>query len=166
MKKSFLGSFRRLAIAAFPWPAVIGLTFTTAFLLSGCGGRPPSERVDVHGRIRYDDDTPIRTDPLFLVFTPATADPRTYAWPSVAKVDKTSGEFQTVTNRDGKPGLPPGKHKVAVVGPSGAMIPTALVPSEYSDGKTTPLEADTTRLPIELKVKKPVRANPNGPPSG
>ena len=70
-------------------------------------------------------------------------------------VEPATGEFHEVTSHKFNDGLVRGKHKVTLTDESHKPLPARVVPPEYSDPATTPLEVDTDQQPFVLKVRKP-----------
>jgi hypothetical protein len=131
------------------------LPFLAAAL--GCGSGGPFEYVKVHGKVTYEDGSPIPSKGLRLRFAAmdapkvANAVPR----PAFARVDD-KGEFASATSYKPDDGLIPGKHKVAIEASGGGPNATVPVPKDYQSISTTPLTVDTAKLPFEIKVPKAI----------
>ena len=125
-------------------------------LFGGCGQREPFQLVTASGKVTYEDGTPIPVDSLTLTFFPQTASATAdiHPRPGVAVVDAATGQFKSVTTHKANDGLVFGKHKV-VLGMPGGVPPLAVVPRNYIDLATTPLQVDTDKQPFVLQVKKP-----------
>jgi hypothetical protein len=65
-----------------------------------------------------------------------------------------TGAILEVTSRKYNDGLVRGRHKITI-SRGGRPLPLNLVPPEYFDRATTPLEVDTATQPLLLKVRKP-----------
>lgn len=135
--------------------SVLSLVFLSFFFV-GCS-KEPFKYVPASGKVTYEDGTPIPADVLSLTFISQAppVDAKTYPRPGMAVVDKATGEFKAVTSHKLNDGLVRGKHKVTLSGANGAVLPASIVPPEYNDYSKTPLEADTDKMPIVLKVRKP-----------
>jgi hypothetical protein len=139
----------------------VGFLFFTAcglaIFLLGCGSREPFAYVPVSGKVTYEDGSLIPIDGLKVIFVSQTppVDPKIHPRPGVATVDRATGTFTSATSHKANDGLVRGKHKVTL-SPAGPMPSVAsLLPAEYRDTNTTPLEVDTAQQPFELKVRKP-----------
>jgi hypothetical protein len=130
------------------------LTITT-FLAVGCGSSGPFEYVPVHGKITYEDGTPIPAPGIKLQFESQDAKPvgDMHPRPAMASVDG-QGVFEQATSLKYGDGLIPGKHKVALLYATDAKG-KLLVPKEYTHLSTTPLVVDTDGGNIEMKVPRP-----------
>jgi len=127
------------------------------FLSSGCGTRDPFRYVPVSGVITYEDGTLIPADEMMLLFFPQSAplNERTHPRPGMAYVDKATGRFEKATSHKLGDGLVRGRHKVTIVNMVRAPFPPEIVPPEYADPATTPLEVDTADAPFHIKIRKP-----------
>jgi hypothetical protein len=130
--------------------------------LTGCGGGEPFGYVNVPGKITYDDGTPIPAPHLKLTFIPVnpppSPDPKMSAPKAKADVHSADGTIPAdeITSHQFGDGLLPGKHKVQIIPFDNNDQPlTGLVPQEYRDAKTTPVEVDTASGELIIKVKKP-----------
>jgi hypothetical protein len=146
---------------------VLALLCAACFLVSltGCGSGEPFGYVNVPGKITYDDGSPIQAPHLKLVFIPVnpppSPDPKMSA--PKAKADVNSKEHpdgtipaDEITSHNFGDGLLPGKHKVQIIpfDDKDQMLP-GIIPDEYRDAKTTPVEVDTASGELIIKVKKP-----------
>jgi hypothetical protein len=136
------------------WKTLI-LLASTVLLEPGCGGTDsPFKYVQISGKLSYEDGAPIPADGIKLIFDSQAA-PVGNAHPRQGSAMVSSdGAFKDVTSYKYGDGLVPGKHKVAIMYATDANG-KLLVPPEYTKGNTTPLEIDTTNLPIEIKVPRP-----------
>lgn len=126
-------------------------------LLGGCSG-DPFAYVQVAGKVTYDDGTPIPAEPLVLTFFPQAAalDAKTFPRPGMGVADPQTGEFKSITSHKAGDGLVRGKHKVTLTNLGRAPLPASVVPPEYADPATTPLEVDTAvPASFTLTVHKP-----------
>jgi hypothetical protein len=139
--------------------ALVAALFAACCLMlpAGCGARDPFGYVQVSGRVTYDDGSLIPVDGLLLTFIPqgGELDPKTYPRPGMTTVERATGEFHLVTSHKFGDGLVRGKHKVTLAMGAHVALPPSVVPPEYYDPATTPLEVDTASLPFVLKVRKP-----------
>ena len=128
------------------------------FGMTGCGSGSPFDYVDVYGKIVYEDGTPIPFEKgvriMFQSQAPAI-DGICYPRPAVS-YPNTNGTFGSVTSYKYGDELVRGKHKVILSATDAAG--EVLIPPEYGDVSTTPLEIDTADSPLELKVRKPTEA--------
>ena len=130
--------------------------------LAGCGSGEPFGYVSVPGKVTYDDGTRIEAPHLKLVFIPVnppqSPDPKMSAPKAKVDVHSADGTFPAdeVTSHNFGDGLLPGKHKVQIIpyDDKDQILP-GLVPQEYRDAKTTPVEVDTANGELIIKVKKP-----------
>jgi hypothetical protein len=131
------------------------LVMSVLVCAAGCGSGSPFKYVKTHGKITYEDGSPIPVQDLRLRFAALEAPKVENAVPrpAFARVD-ASGQFASVTSYKPDDGLIPGKHKVAleVGGAPGTTIP---VPKEYQSISTTPLVVDTADSPFDIKVPRP-----------
>jgi len=137
-------------------PRPIAWLLLTGLLLPGCGGEP-FDYVDVAGKVTYEDGTPIPVEPLVLTFYPQAApvDSKTHPRPGLTVARKEDGTFSLVSSHKANDGLVAGRHKVTLTNLDGGALDPSLVPAEYADPATTPLEIDTADAPFHLKVRKP-----------
>jgi hypothetical protein len=131
------------------------VVFLILFCAAGCGSGSPFKYVKVHGKVAYEDGSPIPMGGLRLRFVALDVPKVEHAFPrpAFASIDD-KGEFDSVTSYKPGDGLIPGKHKAAIElsGAPGANIP---VPKEYQSISTTPLVLDTADSPFDIKVPKP-----------
>jgi len=128
---------------------------TTVMGLAGCGSSGPFDYVKVEGKFVYEDGSPIPLNGESRVVFKSEAAPIDeiyHARPAVAYVG-ADGTFTSVTSHKYGDGLVPGKHKVILSAVDAEGKP--LIPREYSDPNTTPLELDTADSPLVLKIRKP-----------
>jgi hypothetical protein len=125
--------------------------------LAGCGSSDPFHYVQVSGKVTYEDGTPIPVEPLILRFIPqgGQLDAKTYPRPGMAMARKADGTFSQVTSHKAGDGLAAGHYKVALTDLNGSPLDPRLVPREYADPATTPLEVDTSNPQFTLTVRKP-----------
>ena len=111
----------------------------------------------VSGTTLYEDGQVIPAEVLTLTFIPLVPpqSPRIHPRPGFALVDPKTGAFQSTTSRKPGDGLVKGGHKVLISGDNRLPLPDDIVPLEYADFKTTPLEVDTKTGTFHLKVKRP-----------
>jgi hypothetical protein len=131
-----------------------------ALWLAGCGTDPFSY-VDVTGSVRYEDGSPIPAAFMTVTFESQSegVDEKTRPRPGMAvvKEDGTFGDVTSSPQAVGK-GIVPGKHKVVIRAFDEMEAQLDVIPPEYSDVTTTPIEIDTDeKTHFELKIKKPVR---------
>ena len=114
-------------------------------LLGGCGGSEPFSFVKVSGKVTYDDGTPIPADPLVLTFFPEAPalDAKTFPRPGMGVADPQTGVFNSISSHRAGDGLIRGKHKVTLTALNRDPLPASVVPREYANVATTPLEVDT-----------------------
>jgi hypothetical protein len=133
----------------------LGAAIFLAATACGCGSRSPFDYDEVSGKVTYEDGTPIPGGGLRLRFEALDAPPVENAVPRPAFANANGdGVFDCATSYKYGDGLIPGRHKVAIEvgnGPQGKP----LVPKEYLNVSTTPLEIDTANSPLEIKVPKP-----------
>jgi hypothetical protein len=130
--------------------------------LTGCGSGEPFGYVNVPGKITYDDGSPIPAPHLKLTFIPVnpppSPDPKMSAPKAKADVHSADGTIPAdeITSHQFGDGLLPGKHKVQIIPYDNNDLPLpGLVPQEYRDAKSTPVEVDTASGELIIKVKKP-----------
>jgi len=128
-------------------------------LFSGGGDDPFSYR-RVSGNVLYEDGGVIPADALTLTFISMDPphNPRIYPRPGIASVDPKTGAFQSATSHKPGDGLVKGSHKVLVSGDNRRPLSEDVVPAEYTDFKTTPLQVDTEAGQFLLKVRRPLPA--------
>jgi hypothetical protein len=125
-------------------------------LFSGKGTDPYTYR-RVSGDVLYEDGQVIPVRALQLTFVPLAPpiNPRLNPRPGFAIVDVKTGAFISATSRKPGDGIVQGTHKVLLSGENRMPLPEDLIPAEYANFKTTPLEVDTKTGTLHLKVKKP-----------
>lgn len=125
-------------------------------LTCGCNqDGSPFDYTPVSGRITYEDGTPIPASGMRLGFVVQDVSPEGEAYPRPADaVVDAQGNFPRVTSYKYGDGLIPGKHKVTLYYATDAKG-DLLVPKEYTQPGTTPLEITTDQLPLEIKVPRP-----------
>jgi hypothetical protein len=121
--------------------------------LVGCGSNEPFDYVKVHGTVTYDDGTPLPIKQYQLRFQSEVPAKGTF-FPPNGQTAVTDGKFDTVTSHKFGDGLVPGKHKVIFAYATDAKG-KLVVPPEYTEVSTTPIEIDTANSPLEIKVPKP-----------
>ncbi len=137
-------------------PALAGLL--GLLLITGCGGtKDPFSYVKVKGKVTYADGSLIPAQRITLTFNSESPplDAKTYPKPGVAEVNVADGTFDSETSHYAGDGLVPGKHKVQVQTFDKNDHPVPLVPARYRDPKLTPIEIDTAKGDIDIKVDKP-----------
>ena len=114
----------------------------------------------VSGNVLYEDGGVIPADALTLTFISMDPphNPRMYPRPGIASVDPKTGAFQSPTSHKPGDGLVKGSHKVLVSGDNRRPLSEDVVPAEYTDFKTTPLQVDTEAGQLLLKVRRPLPA--------
>lgn len=128
-----------------------------ALLATGCGSGSPYDYVKVQGKLTYEDDSAIPFEGETRIVFESQAEAiseNTHPRPAVAYVSP-DGTFSSATSAKYGDGLVRGRHKVLVsaTDASGKL----LIPPEYSDVKTTPLEVDTADSPFHMKIRKPTK---------
>ena len=128
-----------------------------SLFLLGCGVRDPFTYVPVSGTLTYEDGTLLPVDNVTLMFYPQSPpkNMKTHPRPGLAYIDKATGRFEKATSHKPGDGLVRGKHKVTVVDIFLAPLPPEVVPPEYANPATTPLEVDTADAPFHIKIRKP-----------
>jgi hypothetical protein len=116
----------------------------------------------VSGTVRYEDGSLIPSKSIIVRFEPLASplDEKTHAKAGNAQVDPADGSFESVTTYKYGDGIVRGRHKVLfserAAAPGAAQAATKkLVPEEYRDSATTPLEIDSGDSPFEFKISKP-----------
>jgi hypothetical protein len=128
-----------------------------AAAVAGCSSDSPYDLVQVNGSVKYEDGSLIPADTIMLKFEPQAApiDAKTHPRKAYGRVNVADGTFDTVTTHKYGDGIVAGKHKVLVIPTTNDGSLTALVAEEYRNPSTTPVEIDTSRQPVEIRVKKP-----------
>ena len=104
--------------------------------VSGCGSKVPFDFVPVHGKVTYEDGTPIAADSILVTFNPiATKEKGKFVPPGgQTNVNVQDGTFSAVSSHRKDDGVAVGRHKVVVVafvkGPNGIDSP---LPSSAGD---------------------------------
>jgi hypothetical protein len=121
------------------------------------GGDDPFSYRRVSGTVLYEDGGVIPAGALTLTFvsTAPPYSPRMHPRPGIASVNPKTGDFQSVTSHKPGDGLVMGSHKVLISGDNRRPLPEDVIPPEYTDFKTTPLQVDTEAGPFLLKVRRP-----------
>jgi hypothetical protein len=129
----------------------------TACLAAGCGKRDPFDYVAASGKVAYDDGSLIPAQTIEVHFLPqgGALDQKTHPRPGLGYVNVADGTFKDVTSM--KPGIPRGRHKVVIRTFDATPKEVPLVPKQYTDVTTTPLEIDTAKQspPYNFSVPKP-----------
>ena len=117
----------------------------------------------VSGSVLYEDGKVLPVELLTLTFFPLAPphSPRVFPRPGFAIVDPKTGAFTSVTSRKPGDGLVKGLHKVLITGVNGAPLSGNVLPLEYADFKTTPLEIDTESGDFNIRVKRPTEKPEN-----
>jgi hypothetical protein len=143
--------------------ATIWTPFSLIFLTllpAGCGSDPFSY-VDVTGTVKYEDGSPIPAAFMTVTFESQSEgiDEKTRPRPGMAvvKADGTFGQVTSSPQAIGQ-GIVPGKHKVVIRAFDEMEAQLDVIPSEYADVTTTPIEIDTNeKTHFDLRIKKPVK---------
>ena len=131
------------------WVVVL-LALPTAL---GCGSGDPFRYIKVSGTVSYEDGTKLPTGVrLAFISELEPVEGKFHPRPASAFTNE-EGEFDSATSRRQGDGIVRGKHKVLVIleAPNSEQV----VPAEYMNPKTTPLEVDTDDIPFELRIRKP-----------
>ena len=155
-KRSVFGS--AFAVCRPAMRAACGLILLAASAVLGCGGDgDPFSYVRVTGKVTYEDGSLIPAQELILNFVSETPplDAKTYPRAGMVPVDPATGKFGVPSTHKANDGVVRGKHKVTITTVNQQPLSPKLVPKEYADDKTTPLEVDTAQPFFELKVRKP-----------
>jgi hypothetical protein len=152
-QSGFVGPLRRHWIGAACCVVVLAL------VLASCGTDPFSY-VDVTGTVKYEDGSLIPAAFVTVTFESQSEgiDEKTKPRPGLAvvKEDGTFGQVTSSPQAIGQ-GIVPGKHKVVVRAFGEMEEQLDVIPPEYSDVTTTPLEIDTNeKTHFDLKIRKPV----------
>jgi hypothetical protein len=139
------------------WAAAVGW-LPGALAALGCGQGAPFDIVPVHGKVTYEDGTPIPGHQVLVKFHPQFEgkDAKTQPRYAQAEVSKT-GEFVEATTWKYGDGAIPGPHKVTVEALSKTYAPNGNVDPIYANPETTPLTAEVKASgdTFEFTVKKP-----------
>jgi predicted small lipoprotein YifL len=130
--------------------------------VSGCGSKVPFDFVPVHGKVTYEDGTPIAADSILVLFNPIVTKEKGKFVPPGGQtyVNVQDGTFSAVSSHRKDDGVAVGRHKVVVVafgkGPNGSTVPSTAVPAIYHKESTTPLEVEVESSDqfLDLKVRK------------
>jgi hypothetical protein len=131
-------------------------------IISGCGSKVPFDFVPVHGKVTYEDGTPIAADSILVTFNPiVTKEKGKFVPPGGhAEINVQDGTFSAVSSHRKDDGVAVGRHKVVVVafakGPNGKPVASPAVPAIYHNESTTPLEVEVESSDqfLDLKVRK------------
>ncbi len=133
--------------------------------LAGCGADTPYPTVPVHGKITYEDGTPIPGHRVVAQFVPQVPpiNKKDYPRPGWAELN-ADGTFEVVTTWKYADGVVPGPQKVLVKSLNKMEQPTGAVDPKYGT-LDTPLKIEITAggPPLALTVSKPSAAG-NLPP--
>ena len=143
-----------MRIISIPCKLLIG--FFVLSQLVGCGDGSPFEYIPVQGQLTYEDGSRIpAAGSMRLQFEPLDVSSHDGMHPRTASTGLDSdGRFAEVTSYKYGDGLVPGHHKVAIAYATDAKG-KLLIPKDYTNLATSPLEIDTDNLPLEIKVPKP-----------
>ena len=150
-------------------PAIAALAGILGFVVClGIGGavlarlffksdKDPYSYSRVSGDVLYEDGQVIPSENMSLIFIPVSppVSPRLYPRPGFARVDPKTGAFSSATSRKPGDGIAKGAHKVLISGDNRQPLPENVVPMEYADFTTTPLEVDTKTSRFNIKVRRP-----------
>ena len=135
------------------WMTFVAIA-ASCLVAMGCGQRAPYPMVKVSGTIRYDDGERIPADMIMIRFDSLEAplDPKTHPRPGMATT-AADGTFDVVTTSKYADGIIRGKHKVQLAATDAKG--TNLIPPQYGDFETTPIEVDSSESPFDFKVPRP-----------
>jgi hypothetical protein len=140
-------------------PRLVGclLACVAGLCAVGCSDGSPYDLVKVSGTVKYEDGSLIPAETILLKFEPQAAalDAKTHPRKAYAEVNVADGTFDTVTTHKYGDGVVAGLHKVLVIPTTRDGKVTKFIPQEYRHPTTTPIEIDTDKLPLEIRVKKP-----------
>ncbi len=124
---------------------------------AGCSGASPYDLVEATGSVKYEDGSLIPAESIVIKFEPLAAalDAKTHPRKSYGTVNVADGTFDTVTTHKYGDGVVVGRHKVLIIPTTTDGKITNLIPNEYRNVDTTPIEVDTDQQPMEIRVKKP-----------
>ena len=153
--------------SSFSIVRVLMLTGTVAAVVGGGyyalnEAQGPREKVKFTGVVTYQGQ-PVTVG---SVMTEVVGDPMDF---SIGFLD-AEGRFSLETN--GEPGASMGRHRVRISSMAPGIPPRPLVPPNYLESATTPLEIDVTSNPdanvvtFELEGEIPQPASAGGPPAG
>ena len=125
-------------------------------VMTGCGSDEPFDYVKVSGTVKYEDGSLIPAEAMEVTFYPQAEpkDSKTHPRPGTAVVNVADGTFSDVTSHKPNDGVVPGMQKVTVQTFDANHEPTNLLPAEFNNVNTTPLEYDTANTPFTITVKK------------
>jgi hypothetical protein len=135
------------------------LLLLSSAALAGCGKTDPFSYVEVKGTVKYEDESLIPAYRVTVTFETLEEglDPKTKPRPGGAEVMK-DGTFQDVTSSPSAigEGIVPGRYKVMLRAFDEEEKQLDVIPLEYSDFSTTPIEIDTNeKTEFEFRVPKP-----------
>jgi hypothetical protein len=135
----------------------VGLV-TILVLLAGCSGDTPYDIVPIHGKVTYEDGSPIPAETIFVWFHPQAdpLKPSVHARPGITELNPEDGTFEYVSTCDHADGVILGKHKVTIKLGDESLTGAGSIPPIYADPATTPLEIEVTERnqEFELKIEK------------
>jgi hypothetical protein len=136
------------------------MLLATSVLACGCSGRKagdPFSYTKVAGKVCYEDGSLIPVRALVLTFIPleTVAIDKKFARPGRAVVDGASGAFESATTFSPHDGIVTGRHRVVLGGVDNVRLPESLVPARYKDQMQSPIEIDTRKQPLEIRVARP-----------
>ena len=139
------------------WLSVCALASVVAGCAIGCSDGSPYNLVKVAGSVKYEDGSLIPAETIMLKFEPEAAalDAKTHPRKAYGRVNVADGAFDTMTTHQYGDGVVAGRHKVLIIPTTSEGKVTKLVPDEYLNSATTPVEIDTDNQPLEIRVKKP-----------
>ncbi|MCS7304193.1 MAG: hypothetical protein NZ602_03675 [Thermoguttaceae bacterium] len=127
----------------------------------GCGSEVPFQLAPVQGRVTYEDGSPIQIPQggqVRVAFVPQDVAPVGQAHPTAAQGTlNPDGSFSELTTYRFGDGAIIGRHKVTVLAVDAMEKPLPVVPNQYWNVSTTPLEVTVEkggRNYFELKIKK------------
>jgi hypothetical protein len=134
----------------------------TLWTTAGCGSGTAFPMDRVEGRVRYEGGSLVPSPSIIVRFEPLRPpiDAKTHPKAGMAKVDPRDGSFKQVTTYKFGDGIVRGRHKVLLSDGTAAAGPEddadkSLIPQEYRDGATTPLEVDSRDSPFTFEIPKP-----------
>lgn len=137
--------------------ASVGLCMAAASLVlfaSGCGGSSPYPMTKVSGKVLYEDGESIPAETIAIRFDSleSALDAKTHPRPGMAATGP-EGAFEVVTTSDYADGIITGKHKVQISATDAQG--KNLIPPEYGNYETTPIEVNSADSPFEFRVPRP-----------
>jgi len=119
----------------------------------GCSSGDPFSYVPVSGTISYEDGSKLPAAVrLAFISQLEPVDGKFHARPASAFTNE-QGDFDSATSRRQGDGIVRGKHKILVI--LEAPNSERIVPPEYMNPRTTPLEVDAQDTPFDLRIRKP-----------